>query len=406
MGEAMSRRSSTWLGRFELPVWVRAQGAFHVAATRESASGERRVVVVPAPGRDADRTHRALLEFERVHRRLDHPRIAPVADSGDHEGVRFVALGCDAEMDLGALMRLMQQAGVRAPHAQADGFIRGLREALQAAHRVEDQGSPLCLGSLGYANVLFNRAGRHWLVGFGHNVMIHDELGRPSGGEPVFHAPEVAMGDRPSPSGDFIALILMMRSMIPAASLAPAVARAVLGRSLPEDLELVRSMLWFERRMMAARPHQRVTIEQAVEVSDRIRALLGVVPDPDGFERLVGGVMGEPVPRSALRIGPDAAWMQAPDGGRHQLGTRAALRRILLALAEARLHRPGASLQVADLIEAGWPGERPRADTGANRAYVLLSELRRLGLRDVLQRHDEGYRLDPSVPVQIDRREG
>jgi hypothetical protein len=396
--------ASPWLGRFEHPALLRAQGAFQIGATRERGSGLPRVVVCGAPGRDPSLQGQALARLAQAHRRLQHPRIAPVAGDGEADGVPFVALDCDAEVDLGTLLREARRIDLCVPHAQADGFILGLRQALQEAHRAGAPGPPLCLQDLAYGNVLFNRAGQHWLLGFGHNVVTRDEQGALLAGEPTFRSPEVNLGGAPSPSGDFVALILMMRSMLPAVSLAPAVGRALVGLSFAEDAELLRCLLWFERRVIAALPSQRATIEEAVEVSDRIRSLLGVVPDPQGFEQTVAAAVARLLPgssRGELTVGPDALWMEPPDRTRQPLGTRTALRRVLLALTAARLQSPGEVLSTEALLEAGWPGERPAPEAGANRVHVLLSELRRRGLREALQRHGDGYRLDPSIPIRL-----
>ena len=52
---------------------------------------------------------------------------------------------------------------------------------------------------------------------------------------------------------------------------------------------------------------------------------------------------------------------------------------------------------LAERPEAGWPGERTLPEAGANRVYSAVRDLRKLGLRDVLVRADDGYRLDPRV---------
>ena len=52
------------------------------------------------------------------------------------------------------------------------------------------------------------------------------------------------------------------------------------------------------------------------------------------------------------------------------------------------------------LLEAGWPGQKVRAESGAHRVRVAVSTLRKLGLADVIETVEEGYRLDPEVPVE------
>jgi hypothetical protein len=197
---------------------------------------------------------------------------------------------------------------------------------------------------------------------------------------------------------------MLMRSMIPSMRFEPAVARVLIGRTLREDVELVKCILWIERRVMSASPTTRATIEEAIEVSNRIRALLGIVPDPEGFERLAAAALAALLPERVrvtgeLRLTPDASRIEAPDGSCHELSTRRPMRLVVLALVRTRLDTPGAVLSVAELVDAGWPGERPRGETGANRVYVVINSLRRMGLRAVLQRHDTGYRLAPSLRV-------
>lgn len=96
---------------------------------------------------------------------------------------------------------------------------------------------------------------------------------------------------------------------------------------------------------------------------------------------------------AAYRVERDGRWFDLPDGARVQVYPRRALARLLGAL--ARHHASGATeaVSTARLVEAGWPGEKPVGSSGAGRVYVALSTLRKLGLRDVLERLDEGYRL-------------
>jgi hypothetical protein len=56
-----------------------------------------------------------------------------------------------------------------------------------------------------------------------------------------------------------------------------------------------------------------------------------------------------------------------------------------------------------ELLEAGWPGERVGPEAGFARVRNALSTLRKMGLRDVLLTRDDGYLLDPAVPIR--RRE-
>ena len=52
-----------------------------------------------------------------------------------------------------------------------------------------------------------------------------------------------------------------------------------------------------------------------------------------------------------------------------------------------------------DLLEAGWPGERVLPEAAANRVYVAVATMRKLGLRDVLLSRDDGYLLTTDIDV-------
>ncbi|MCA9645746.1 MAG: helix-turn-helix domain-containing protein, partial [Myxococcales bacterium] len=143
---------------------------------------------------------------------------------------------------------------------------------------------------------------------------------------------------------------------------------------------------------------------------EQVWAELGVCPDRERCETYFGELIrsefepdaGERIElRDAVVLGPEASWVVNPDGVKHNLSSRAALRRILEALAKQRLSGNIQALSVGDLIAAGWPDESPIFEAGANRVYVAVSALRKLGLRDVIERYSGGYRLSPGVAVRF-----
>ncbi len=105
-------------------------------------------------------------------------------------------------------------------------------------------------------------------------------------------------------------------------------------------------------------------------------------------------------PSPALEVGPEARWFRPPNGEPQDLNRRKALRLILLHLTEERRKSPGQGVSVGVLQQAGWPGEKIRADAGANRVYVSLNKLRNMGLEGILVRSEHGYLLDPSVKLE------
>jgi hypothetical protein len=402
---ASNTPQSLWLDRYADPLPIRSRGAFHLVAARRGQDGAPCAVVVPGPSADAARVAVALDEVERVHALLDHPLIPRVAARGQAAGTPFLELACDVVMDGIECVRLLADADRRIPYAAADGLIASLRGALQSAHAVIDPatGGPICLGRVSPANLLFSPSG-HWvLVGFGRNFPIEKESGALDGWAQFYQAPELVTGAPPTPIGDYAALLLFMRSLLPYVETSGTISRFLRGDVGPDDRELLELLQWFDRRILGEAPPLRPSIEEAVAVSDRIRALLGVVPDQDGFAAHVLSVIEpqeEPPVLASLEkesgplvlvIGPDAAWFSVPGGERQRLGR--ALRRILVALIDNHASRPGAPLSMWEILEAGWPGERPVFEAGANRVYVAIARLRSRGLRDVIDRFEDGYRL-------------
>lgn len=107
----------------------------------------------------------------------------------------------------------------------------------------------------------------------------------------------------------------------------------------------------------------------------------------------------EPSAAPALVISPNADWLQAPGEEGQSIRRRHTLRRLLTAFADAREARPGEGLPMEALIAAGWPGEQILPHAAANRVYVAIATLRKLGLRDLLHSHEDGYLLDPAIPL-------
>ncbi|WP_437935764.1 ATP-binding protein [Sorangium sp. So ce341] len=100
-----------------------------------------------------------------------------------------------------------------------------------------------------------------------------------------------------------------------------------------------------------------------------------------------------------LLLTEGARFVRPPGSGWHDLRERHAARRLLLALAEQQRCAPGRGLSLAALKEAGWPGERILPEAAANRIYVAMNQLRKLGMKPWLRRDAEGYSLDPALPV-------
>jgi hypothetical protein len=133
----------------------------------------------------------------------------------------------------------------------------------------------------------------------------------------------------------------------------------------------------------------------AHEMSREIRMALGEKPPSD--QRFA--VAAQP----SVLVCEDGTFLTFSDGRSINLARRKTLQRLLSALAHQRAAHPEVELSVASLIEAGWPGQRLLRGAAQNRLYVGLSTLRNLGLGDLIERRNAGYRLSPSVRVSIQR---
>lgn len=105
--------------------------------------------------------------------------------------------------------------------------------------------------------------------------------------------------------------------------------------------------------------------------------------------------------RRGILLSNEARKMTLPDGLEVDLSRRKNVRLILLELARARRDRPGAFRSTDDLIEAGWPGEKMRADAAMKRLHTAIWTLRSLGLEEILISSDDGYALDPKVRLDL-----
>ena len=110
-----------------------------------------------------------------------------------------------------------------------------------------------------------------------------------------------------------------------------------------------------------------------------------------------GPLAALPLPPEALLLGPGATWFRPPQGGRVSLERRRPMALLLDALVTARLAAPGRAVSSDELLAAAWPGERVLATAGAHRVRVAVASLRKLGLRELVQTIEPGYRLASDV---------
>lgn len=181
----------------------------------------------------------------------------------------------------------------------------------------------------------------------------------------------------------------------------PALARAFVSRFAGRPLELharlVRALLAYDW------PGNLRELEAVIECAVIDAGDHAPLKLSDGARRLLEPARAaEPEPAAgAFVIAASGEWFH-PDGGeRVAIEHRHNLSRLLRALVDQLRERPGEPLLPAQLLVAGWPGERVLEAAGANRVHVALTTLRKLGLRSVIVRDRSGYFIDPRLPLVI-----
>ena len=121
------------------------------------------------------------------------------------------------------------------------------------------------------------------------------------------------------------------------------------------------------------------------------------LPTPLDAQWRVESSLVLPASDGGLMLGP--TWFQPPGAAAVQLSRRRVICRVYGALYDRRVSRPGEPVLLEELLAEGWPGERVLARSGANRVYVALTTLRKLGLRGAIIRTKRGYLLDPELEI-------
>jgi predicted ATPase len=191
-----------------------------------------------------------------------------------------------------------------------------------------------------------------------------------------------------------------------------AAVLALRGRRSEAEAALADAATALERAADAALARvlevPRGLLDLAVGANAEARARLAIVTDVPSFDvRLLGRLLSAGLERAeadarAWRVARDGRRFVPPGADPVSLEHRAPLVLLLAALIERRATQPGVGMRVPELALAGWPGERLLPEAAANRVHVALSTLRRLGLAPLIRRDGGAYRLDPSVPLQVE----
>jgi hypothetical protein len=389
--------------RFVERVTIRRLGVVEYVSCRLKDTTERALLVSACAECPRAEAAPLLAEIARVHRLLDHPLVPPVLAVDDEAMPSHVAFACDAVVDLETLIATAAQLRHPVDIAGGSAFAIECLELLEAIHRVIDPATnaPVCLGAIATVNFLISEQGRLWVMGWGHPYRgaLRTKL---LADVPLTHvAPETVFGAAPLPGSDLGAITPFFHSFSRLGDLPPEVVACLSGAAAPDSrlTELVAALM---ANAHAPRPEQRSVAAFLADFRPSLD-LLGIVPDRERAAKDRRAVLEAWRARAggadALVVGRDARWCKLPEGLLISLQRRGAMRRLMLALAEARRDTPGHAITWQELLRAGWPSESPRLDAAKNRVYVAVAQLRSMGLRDVLMSDDTGYFLDPSVPL-------
>ena len=176
----------------------------------------------------------------------------------------------------------------------------------------------------------------------------------------------------------------------------PEVARAALDALAGEADPVVTAVVALQRGRLdlasGAVDAARARLSGAVVASDDVRFA----------RRLLSAALPDAPSRAGTAaLVVEGALIAPPDGAAFDLARRPTLGRVFEGLLAQRLEAPGEPLDLDALLAAGWPGEKVLPDAAANRVYVAIATLRKLGLRSVLLSRELGYLLDPDVDLRV-----
>lgn len=407
--------SEPWLGRYLSAEPIAREGSFHLHAARRASDGGPCVVVCAAPIAEPRTAREALRRLAAAHGAVSHPAIprAVAVDAepvGEHDGTPFVELASEASMNGATALERLLDARAQLGFGEAEALLTLVVDALRAAGDAPT--GPHRLGRLSLSSLLVSTSGTVHLVGLGHPVATTAEDGRLTTSHAVFEAPELAAGAAPDEGAEVVAVLALRRALLPHLDLPPSLARVMRGEAAAgDDDALVRAVEVLTARKIAASSAGRGTLAELADDLARLRTLLGIDADPEGLAKLLSDLaLGLPiqsdwelhtgeVTEETTVVSAAGAWIEVPAQGRQRVELGPSLRRMLALLLARHRTEPTRTTTTWELLEAGWPGEQLVADAGANRVYAAIKRLRNMGLRGVIERHDDGYRVAPHASL-------
>lgn len=149
----------------------------------------------------------ALLKEARIVSRLQHPNIVTLFDAGEDEGAPYLVYGFVEGQTLAQLLK----AEKTLPLARAAQITCGILDGIAHAHQ---QG--IMHLDLKPANVMISSTGQPLVMDFGIARTVTQQSVKQTtiDGSPQYIAPEIILGQSPTPSSDLFSLGMMLYEMV------------------------------------------------------------------------------------------------------------------------------------------------------------------------------------------------
>lgn len=198
------------IGRFEVVRTLGKGGQGEVFLARDPHL-DRAVAIKTLHGATAD--VQALLQEARIASKLQHQNIVTLFDAGEHQGLPYLVYAYVEGQTLGQLIR---QEGTLSM-ARAAQIMCSVLDGITSAHQQE-----IVHLDLKPANIMMAASGQPLIMDFGIARTIADisASNEAISGSPQYIAPEIILGQSPSPSSDLFSLGMVLYEMVTGAPVA------------------------------------------------------------------------------------------------------------------------------------------------------------------------------------------
>ena len=208
MNTTQSKPRTTTIGRFEVIRQIGKGGQGEVFMARDPHL-DRDVAIKTLHAAASDM--KALLQEARIASKLQHQNIVTLFDAGEHDGFPYLVY---AYVEGQALAQLIKQEGTLST-ARAAQIMCSILDGITSAHQQQ-----IVHLDLKPANIMMSASGQPLIMDFGIARTITgikaDKSTSKAGisGSPQYIAPEIILGQSPTPSSDLFSLGMVLYEMV------------------------------------------------------------------------------------------------------------------------------------------------------------------------------------------------